>query len=324
MDDQTIHDALRAKLESGEITQEEYEHLTKDLERLNLLGAKRTESNPKEHVYSTISVNGSKTLETGLVEGSTSVNGKLKVKSDLTTKDLRVNGKVDIGGSLEVKNSASISGKVDVAENATFSNGIKVSGKVEVGNQLVLGSDSKISGKLIAKGEILGDGTLTVLGKIYGKQIRHSGTITSLGPIVVAEDIVAQQFVSRAGGGETGGSIRAKAVSIGEEYMKHSVSKENLSADQIQNFAQLAKYLTNVIHRAVSSTTFHGPPRVFSVGGSVEGDSINLAYAHVKGDVVGDNVVIDSDVIVEGTIKYRNSIQVPEGSEYRIEQIATA
>ncbi len=318
-----IRDKLRDKLEAGEITQEEYEQLLAGLEKIGAFeDATQIEEGTTEKVYEKIAVNGAKTISGGVNKGGTYVNGKLRSTGPLTTASLNVNGKADFERGIEVTGQTKINGKVNVKKKAVFLGAIKVSGKLDAENDVVFGSKAHISGKVFVQGELVAGEILKVAGKVETQALSSTGRILASGPIKVTEGIVAEEFISKAGGGHAK-FIKGRRIVLGEEYGTFSdTPKGKVKVDEITNFADLARYLTDVIIKTVSRSRHFGEPRVFEVEEIIEGEEIQLSYTHVKGDVIGDRITIDENTQIDGVIRYRESVILPEGGDFETIQIS--
>lgn len=318
-----VQDKLREKFEAGEITAEEYEQLLQGLEKIGALEEEpKSSDDGTEKVYDKIAVNGAKTIPGGINKGGTYVNGKLRVTRHLVTSTLNVNGKADFEMGLEVKGDTKINGKVEVKEKGVFLGPIKVSGKLNSGSDVVFGDHAHISGKVTIQGELIAAELLKVAGKLEAQSLSSTGKIIASGPIRVEEGIIAEEFLSKAGGGHAK-FIRGKKIVVGEEYATlPGTKKTNVKVDEINNFADLARYLTDVITRSVSRTRNFGEPRIFEVDETIDGEEVQLSYTHVKGDVIGTTVVIDENTRVDGVIRYRESVILPENGEYQTVQIS--
>ncbi|RMG21823.1 MAG: SHOCT domain-containing protein [Methanobacteriota archaeon] len=317
-----VLERLREKLEAGEITQEEYEQLLKGLEKIGALEDETAgENDPSEKVYDKIVVNGAKTIPGGVNKGSTHINGKLRSTGPLVTNSLNINGKADFEQGIEVKGDTKINGKANVIGKAVFLGATKISGKLEAKNNVVFGSEARISGKVSTQGEVVSGEILKIAGKMKAQSLSSTGKIIASGPIEIYEGIVAEEFISKAGGGQAK-FIKGRRIVVGEEYSLRSYeSKGKIKVDEINNFAELARYLTDVIATAVFRSRHYGEPRVFEIEETIEGEEIQLSYAHVKGDVIGDRIIIDENTQIEGVIRYRESVTLPENGNYETVQI---
>ncbi len=311
-----IKERLNEKYQRGEISEEEYRRLLKDLEKLGMLHEEQNEK--ATGVYEKITVNGARTIEGGVNKNGTHVNGKFRSTKAFTTEQLYVNGKAEFEGKLEVKKNTKINGKIELKDDGIFIGPITITGKIESEGNLVFSSGGKVSGKVECNGEITTAEELKISGKLEAETLASTGTIVTSGPIHIKKGIIAEQFISMEGGGSAE-YIKAKKVVIGEEY-KYSTEKKK-SPEQVENLKDLAEYLTFVISRAFSRHKTH-EPKEFEIRSHIEGEEIQLSHVHVMGDIVGDRIILDENTKVDGVVKYRESAIIPENMEVETVQIS--
>ncbi|MHA2252306.1 MAG: polymer-forming cytoskeletal protein [Candidatus Kariarchaeaceae archaeon] len=332
----SLEDNLKKKLESGEITQEEYNDLLKKFSDLDLLSSaveKDKKRGPKRHKWS---FTGSASVDGDNVDGPVKVSGRLSVDGDLTCQELKISGATNIDGNLTVVEVTKISGALSVQGDGKFGDSIKTSGKMSIDNSLYLTGPMKISGKVNVTNDIIAGEPIKISGKLNSKTLQSKSTVTLSGKMNVQEDVTVEELISSAGGSEIGGNLQARYLEIGKKYrlrFTNSEYEENGNGDwndagDIESIPDLGKFISRMVKKFVPMTMSSmglggdlGTPRTFVIGGNVEATEVDISHTHVKGDVIADDIKIGPGVIVDGTIKYKNSIELPEDSDLKVEKL---
>ena len=328
--DMSLEDTLKAKLERGEITQEEYDNLMKKFGDLDLLGS-TISSEDKQYDYQerkdkSWSISGSATRDGGEISDDVRVSGRLRVNGPLKCPNLKISGSASFYGDLSVVDNfkisgaadirgvgkfggvSKVSGKLTIDSDAYFTNSLKISGKAEFGNDLIIGEDLKISGKLEAN------------------SIQSKSSIHLSGVMNLANDLVATEFISSGGKSDIGGNLEAEIIEIAKRYREREGYSDSMDdTENIDSLPDLGRFISNIVTKVlpgiIGGSGTWGTPSIFHVVGSVLGSQIDISYANIEGDIEGDDVIIGPKVTVGGVIRYKNTITVPENHNFTIEQI---
>ncbi len=324
----SLEENLKKKLESGEITQEEYDDLVKKFGDLNLLSSKverdHHRKRKKRHKWS---FTGSASMEGDEVDGPVRVSGRLNVDGDLKCQVMKVSGAATIDGDLTVVETTTISGALNVYGDAKFGDYVKTSGRMKVEKNLYLTGPLKTSGKVTTGGEIIAGEPIKVSGKIHSQAIRSKSSVKLSGKMQIEKEVVAEELVSSGGTSRIGGNLQANVVEIAKRYRLRSVEGESNEwgdPDDIDSLPDLGRFISKMVTKFIPMTFNMGgmsKPGMFEIGNNIEGSEIDISYTHVKGDVIGVNIKIGPSVIVDGIVKYKETIELPEGSEINTEKI---
>ncbi|OLS28825.1 MAG: hypothetical protein HeimC2_04260 [Candidatus Heimdallarchaeota archaeon LC_2] len=324
-----LEESLKQKLESGEITEEEYNKLISKFGDLDLLSS-NIDSSPKKSTKTRTKWRfaGSANVDGDEIDVPVKVSGKLHVTGDLKCPEMKISGKTIIDGNLTVIEELKISGLLSVSEDAKLGGTVKVSGKLDVNKNLYITEYAKISGKLTVTENIISGDELIVSGKIIASSVQSKGLVKSSGTVNIAQDLIANEFISSGGGSIIGGNLEAINVEIAKRY-RVSKYEENLDEDEvgsIDNFNDLGRFVSNLVGKIVPKIINmgfgddHRTPKIFSIEGNLIGSTVDISYTHIKGDLIADDVIIGPKVVIEGTIRYKNSITLPKTVEYQTEK----
>ncbi len=309
---------LQKKYEEGEISQEEYNDLLSKLDKLGI------EVNGEEsHDMKDLRVSGARRVHGGTF-GKVLVSGKLISEGAIATSKLRISGKAEIGDNLDVSGDSKISGKVEVKGNASLTSESKVSGGLKVGGDLVSSGGIKVSGKVICGGDFISDDKVKITGKLQSQSVRSTSDVKITGKIETLQDVVAETFTARYAGGEIGGGLIGKNISINiDEVEKRIMSEiESEEINHISDFPSLAKYLVKTFRSIGRSSHFYsGTPPILRIRGDVEGETVEINHAVIEGGIVGNDIVIGKDTEITGVVKYRSTISCPENHNFSVEKI---
>ncbi|MHA2502821.1 MAG: hypothetical protein ACXAE3_08130 [Candidatus Kariarchaeaceae archaeon] len=317
-----LQDKLNAKLQAGEIDQEEYDALMKKFEDLDLLGT--TVGRSKNYSYS-----GSKTMAGGEIAEPVKVSGRLKVTDSLVAPAFTVSGSAGIDGSLTVTGPTKISGSLTVEEEAKFGEPLKLSGKLK-SKSLFLTGGGKISGKLEVDERIVSEESLKISGGVEATNIQSTGSVVLSGKLNLAEGLIAKEFVSKGGPGTIGGSIDAEKVEVAKRFRTGGDGiTDDIDTSNLESIPELGKFIGEMVTKfipkvmtSVMGQRDQGEPKILEVKGDVKGQELDISYTTVGGDIIGDNIIIGPGVTVSGTIKYVSTVTLPDDSDYRVEQIS--
>lgn len=315
---------LKQKLEAGEIDSEEYEYLLKKYSD--------NEDDNSEFAHTLkrkYSFTGSTRLSGGKIPSVIRSSGKLLITDSVTSQGLIVSGSAEVTGSLTLLQDAKISGKLTVDDDIKIGGNFKLSGKTSAGNRIYIGGSSQISGKLHTTGPLILEDLIKISGKVVCHKITSSADIKLSGKIDTVGSVECNNFVSSGGGSKIGGDLIANEVEIAKKYR---LSKEKISSYEYENESSMdqdniTRLIPNIVGKLVPnilgsiSTGFMGSPSIFHVIGNVKAKSVDISYSEIHGDLIADDIIIGPDVHISGTIKYKNTINVPKNHGYKIEQI---
>lgn len=319
----TVKHSLDEKLANGEISQEEYDEY---IEKFGSLGLLDSIAGSKTSQKQNFKISGSRVFEGGEVDEDIKVTGKFISEGDLKCPSLKVSGKALVYGELVVVEDTKVSGKLSIDQDAKFGGYVKVSGNLQVGNNAYFTEDCKISGKLISTNEIISGPYVGVSGKIQGRSLKSSGLVKISGGVELDEDLLADEFVSSGGRSKVGGSIKATSVEIARKHRERMLGgSEGFDAsDSIDSMPDIANFVTRLVNNIVPSiinTGSIGTPGTFVVEGNIEAKVIDISHTHVNGDLIGDIIRIGPGVTVDGVIRYKEKIEIPQENQYQIEQV---
>jgi cytoskeletal protein CcmA (bactofilin family) len=324
-----LESSLKKKLDSGEITQDEYNELMIKFGDLDLLGTKVDQADKKPKSPKRWRFAGSATVDGEEVNVPVKVSGRLLVNGDLKCPMMKVSGKTTIDGNLTVIDGLRTSGSLLINEEAKLGGHVKVSGKLEVKDKLYITESGKISGKLTVGGDLISGELLKVSGKIQAATIKSSGLIKSSGTVSTIGDLIAEEFISSGGSSTIGGNLEAQLIEIAKRYREGTSSgyDEDEDVGPIEDLNDIGRFVTNLVGKIVPKIVNMGfggdlkrPPKIFEVEGNMEGDTIDISYTHVKGDLIANDVLFGPEVTVDGRIIYKNSFESPEQTEYNAEK----
>ncbi len=324
----TLEDELNKKLKNGEISKEEYDELIKKFENLGLLDSNVDSSS----YHGNWTFTGSKYIPGDHeIDEPVKVSGKLTVDGSLKCPELKISGSVEITDSLIVEGYTKISGKLIIGNSAIFAGDTIVSGKLDIDNDVKFMSNTKISGKFTSRSEVIFLDKLKLLGsletessiklgnsavisgKLIAETIKSNADLSISGKLEIADDVITDTFISKSARSYIGGSLRSRIININKEVRDEYYNGENQSQD-------LASFIINVIKGFVNVSTSNKIGE-FVVQDNIEGENVDISYTRVHGDIIGTNIIIGPEVYVDGVIKYRDSVTIPEGSSYNIEKI---
>jgi predicted acyltransferase (DUF342 family) len=316
MSEDTVEKRLRAKLEKGEITQEEFDELFTKFKDLDMLDANTP---PKRTKRKNWSFTGSKIVDSDAnVDGPVSVTGSLNVQGDLNCLSLSIAGSTTIDGELVVKEKCNLTGKLEFQKDGMIGGPVSIAGKLDTPADLTVTSVMKVAGKTDIGGDLIVGDALKIGGKVSSRSIKCSGNIKLGGLIKTQEDVVADVFEAKQSHGSViGGSLKANTIKIGSGGSGFQIKFDKPP----ENFANISDFVTKIVTSIVPIEGSNDNGKVFVIEKDVIGDNIELAFIRVEGDIVGKDVFIGHNAEINGVIKYSQSISVPEGSNYKIEKI---
>jgi len=326
-DRNTLEDKLKQKLANGEIDQEEFDSMMKKFADLDLLSSRVESGSRKNYSFS-----GSKTIEGGEISQPIRVSGKLNSTGSISCPSISVSGSATIQGALTVVGPSKISGSLRIQDDAKFGSYFKLSGMTEIGGSAYFTDDLKVSGKLLVEEKLVTGSDMKISGRLDADSINSEARIKLSGKVTVANNIIAEEFITSGGRSLVEGSIRATTVEIAKknrpkiEQQKEIEDEFNREFGDDEEFGSLGSFIANMVTSFVpkvlnSTLGVNRVPGIFTIKQNIEADQIDISYTHVGGDVIGNDIIIGPDVVIEGRIKYRNSINVPEDSSYKIEKI---
>lgn len=329
-----LEESLKQKLESGEITEEEYNNLVSKFGDLDLLSSR---VDPHERVKKKRTkwrFAGSATVDGDEIDDPVKVSGKLFVNGDLKCPTMKISGKTTIDGNLTVIESLKTSGLLSVTEDAKLGGTVKVSGKLDVLKNLYITEYAKVSGKLTVSENLVSGDQLIVSGKIIANNVQSKGLVKSSGMVKIAQDLIANDFISSGGGSIIGGNLEAMNVEIARRYRESTYEEDNPEDeatedlnDDINDLNDLGRFVSDLVGKIVPKFINMGlgnssrPPKIFTIEGDLKGSTVDISYTHIKGDLFADDVILGPEVTVEGTIRYKNSITLPKTAEYNTEKV---
>ena len=304
-----LENKLREKLENGEISQEEFDKLYAKFQDLDLLSS-RVEDTSRRQSYSFV---GSRTHNGGVVDDVIRVSGKFISTSSLECIGMKISGSASIEGDLIVKEATSISGKIDIKDKSQFHGPFKLSGKANMGGDVEFNEIAKVSGKLITDRDIVSNSLLSVSGKVISTNLRSNALVKISGVVDITGDLIADCFETSGGSSVVGGNLKARVIEIARRYRQYSdnyrVSDDldDLDFEGTEVFPEIARFVSRLVTQVVpnivhSSLNSFSAPRTFSVGGNIEGETVDISYAKVTGDINADSVLLGPEVEVGGTI----------------------
>ncbi len=291
---ESLEGRLKAKLDSGEITEAEYRELYSKFKRLGLL-------EPESKVLKSLTVNGRKIYQEGLtVNGPVLVAGILRVSGDLSCERLGIAGSGHISGEVRVGGKVSINGKLDVGRALKSGGECTITGKCYCGGSVYSVGRMTIAGKLTLQDELVCGNQLKVLGKVKAGVLECTKDIVILGSVKVNGDMTAERISCPRGGDSIiKGDVKGKEIRIGWQRR--------------DDFGEL---VTKLVRSFMGIST----EPWFRVKGSIKGELIELDGVKVEGDIIGDSIKLGENVSVEGKIYYSTSIETPKVLEERCEK----
>ena len=319
-----LEDRLKAKLESGEISKEEYDELYNKFLKLGILDKDQPDTQDAHNIYAT----GTKTIEGGKY-GSVVSSGKLIVDGPIECRRLSISGAADIDGNLSVIETSIISGDLEVKGVAKFGGSVSSTGSIQVGGDIYTASKLNSSGNLIVEGSIITDKKIVIEGELQSQRLLSSSNVSMSGKIQVG-DIVAETLELESGRMSITGNIQAKKVKIMEPFVSLDLNSDQLLGElnDIPPFVRdLTQTLTNnflpKVEKFVNTmASIFDPIKGFvEVDGNVTADIIILANVHIRGDVIGKTITLGQNVKVDGEILYQDEINPREYEGLRIRKI---
>ncbi len=310
----TLEHRLKQKLESGELSLEEYKELFDKFQKLGLLdaipGSAKTET-----FRSSLMVTGRRAFDTSLeVDGAVTVAGTLKVEGDLHCTKLAIAGSGEISGQVLVSGKMSVNGKLHVERSMKIQGDSSITGKCSCLDNLVIVGNCNVAGKLNVDGTVSVGNRLGILGKVSCSRLECAGRIKLSGKLHTAEDVVCEEFfaplVNRSA---IGGNLIAKKIQIGHhgyEFGKRSIKADEFTGDIVEFVMEV---VDTILWQKKAETKHQ-----FRIQGSVRGETIQISGIRVEGDVVGDRITIGPNTIVGGTVLYKETISVSEDVKDRL------
>lgn len=291
---------MRAKLEAGEISAEEFKELFEKFKELGLL-------EPETKRINSLTVTGKKAYDHDLVvEGPVTVAGILRVSGDLECHRLGIAGSGHVSGEVRVNGKCSINGKLDGGKDIKVAGDCTITGKCFASNGMYCIGKMTVAGKLIAPHELVVGGKLKILGKVTVGSVECSSDVVLQGNMRTTGNVVAERILSPKGGSSSiNGDLIAKEVQIG---------RVGRDSDDFGDF--LGKLVTSFIG-IKNDPSFH-------VKGSVRGRKVVMENSQVDGDIIADVVRLGENVQVKGRIFYTQSIDVPSALKGKSKQITNA
>ncbi|MCE7734116.1 MAG: polymer-forming cytoskeletal protein [Candidatus Heimdallarchaeota archaeon] len=324
-----LEESLKKKLDSGEISETEYNELILKFSNLDLLSARVDENERRSTSPKKWSFTGSSVVDGEDIDVPVKVSGKLLVKGDLKCPIMKVSGKATIDGSLTVLEGLKTSGYVLINQDAKLGGQVKVSGKLDVVNNLYILDEGKVSGKLSVGANVVSGDYLKVSGKLNAESVKSTGTVKSSGTVNTVGDLIAEEFISSGGASLIGGNLECNSIEIAKRFRERNASRstDNEDYDEVESLNDIGRFVTNLVGKIVPKIlnmnlgdNFGRPPKIFVIEGNVKASMIDISYVHIKGDLLADEVIFGPEVTVDGKIIYQTSIEVPEGSEYQVEK----
>ncbi len=314
----SLRDSLEEKLQSGEISEDEYVALKQQLDKIGLLDHEE----PDRIDQDKLSITGSKSIGGGKIKGPIKVAGSFISRGKVEAESLSVAGKASIQDDLVIAETAKIAGKMVVDGRVSIGENFKVAGKVEISEDLEVGEDLKISGKLNVNGHVLSQHDIKVSGKISCLSLTSKNLLKSDGALDIKEDVHALEFISE-GGGNIGGSLYADEISVNSRNFSYIMNDDDidLHIDDNIDFLELKSMINNIVKNIIGGFGTVKNPKPLIIEQNVEGKSISLSNTVVKGDVIGDIIKIGKNTKVEGTVRYRDTVEVEDEIEVKLEKI---
>lgn len=316
--EESLIDRLNSKLENGEISQEEYDELFEKFETLGILKKRSQLSQWKPSSDQRGSVN----LEGGKLEGPASFSGRVHVDGPLECQRLSVTGSTSIDGDLTVIGKTSIVGDVEVEGHAKFGDLVSVSGVLRGERNVYVTSKFSSSGSVVIKSDLVSDGPVSVAGEFSASTVKSTSTIKVRDIFKVDGDIVAETVEIDSGDISVGGDVKGSNISIFPKLREASIDMSG--ADDVSSVGDLVGKVLDVIVPTVMQTIgdiFQNRKSVCQIDGNIIGDRIDISNTSVKGDVIGAEIIIGRNVTIEGNIKFKDTIKLPDDRSYRVEKM---
>lgn len=330
-DENTLKRKLDEKLENGEIDKDEYDALVEKFRSLDLLSStvnskEEATMNPKEATKNVVAVGFTK-LESEVVDGPVKVSGKFVTTGNLKCESMTISGSAAIAGDLSVIGATKVSGRLSIDGESKFGDVVKVSGKVVASKNVYCTSHLKISGNLQSQGDLVLGGDSKISGKINVKAIRSTSLLKISGNLSTENDVLAKEFICSGGNSTVGGNLQAETIELSKKFRENEdIDSFASEAEELDSIPALGSFISKMVTSFIPNMMKNsglGKPGEFAVYGDLRGENVDISYTHVKGNVIGKNVIIGPDVVVEGEIHYVDTIEVPDGGEYVIKQIYT-
>ncbi len=335
-----LEDRLRAKLENGEISQEEYIQLKKKFEKLGIL--KQGRENIKRS--NKLVIRGEKNLNNIDIDAPLIVSGKLSVDGKVKCNNFNIMGYTNINGKLIVNGKTNIGGTVIVDGDAEFLGRTAVTGSLRVTNRISMRDRTSISGKAEG-GEMLISDKLKINGELRVGDIRSADDIIIFGKIL-SGNILCNNFtfiskINKIGISKINGNIRAQNVSIGILELDELTNFKNIKGIDIKidNLSDIgiavnkivSDFVPGIVDEIIDKTetvvdiftslsSIFGDKEKLVIYGNVIAENIKISYTDIKGDIMGDTISIGPGVTVTGKVKYRKTISI-NNSDVEVEKI---
>jgi cytoskeletal protein CcmA (bactofilin family) len=207
-------------------------------------------------------------------EGHVSISGSAKISGGIINKSIRVSGSGKINGDLEC-------------------NGLTSSGSL------------KGSGNLNAHGDVSSAGTFSIAGFLYGDEsadfsgstqignlVNVQGTLIATGSFKAGHFVRGEQGVTLSGSSFINGNLSSgKKIEIeGTTHIEGNVVAEDIFIGALETIKKKQHYR---IHGSVLAKNI-----------------VNIARAHVEGDIKGRDVTIGKGSEILGNIYYVDNIEI--------------
>lgn len=336
MSHDSLEDRLKQKLKSGEISKEEYDELFVKFNNLGMLSESPT-TEPGSKIKNLI-ITGTRTIDGGSF-GQIISTGKLIADGNLECQRLSISGSVDVDGELTVIGNSSVNGELLTSGVVKFGGPLSSTGSLNIGGGLFCTSKCSSSGEMIVEGTFTSDHPLSFNGRMSVENIMSSSTIRLAGEISIFGSVVGEMIELSKGAISIGGDVKGKRIYIADPFksLKLTVTQEleNIGADlgkqSINDIGEIAvtatKFASNLIPgigsvvSSISDLIGGKPTDEIDIQGNIEGNEVVIANTIVHGDVIADTITIGNNVVVKGSVKYRNSINKTEYQGIKIVKI---
>lgn len=102
----------------------------------------------------------------------------------------------------------------------------------------------------------------------------------------------------------------------------HDTSKSSLDKQNDSLSGLITNVITNVVPPVIDSIigAFNPQEMKLQVAGNIEGNDLYISNCIVSGNIIGDKIVIGPNVKLDGKIRYKDSLQVDNDKNYKIEK----
>ncbi|MHA2503561.1 MAG: hypothetical protein ACXAE3_11910, partial [Candidatus Kariarchaeaceae archaeon] len=254
-------------------------------------------------------------IKSGKINGPATINGDAEVDGSLECNSLSVSGNLTIRGNLTVLGKSSITGELTVLGDARFMDKISGSGSIEVEGSMYGLKTTSLTGKTRIGDDLINDDLSLISGTFSSTNLKSTGTIRVSAKMNVDENIIAKKFECESGSVTLGGDLRAAEVYIFTQL----IQEDTPEPEPGETLGDLVNNVVSVVFPSLINTVkgiFDIVPKKFSVSNNIEGDTIKIANCTVNGSIVGKDIIIGPNVIVQGEIRYSNSIELKTQSTY--------